>query len=268
MTSKKTGLGAALVTGASAGIGAVYAERLADRGYDLVLVARRRAELETLAASISGRTGRKVDVLVADLGQSEGQEAVARRLRDDETITVLVNNAGIAVGGPVPGGDVTAVEKMLAINVVALTRLAGEAATVFAARQSGTIINISSAMAVLPSAAAAAYAATKAYVLHLSRGLGEAVARQGVHVQAVLPGYTRTALIDGLVAGGLPDEIIMPVDDLVDAALAGLDQGETITIPSLPDVADWNVYDAARLKLTQNLSRDRPAERYRVRQAA
>ena len=96
--SSKTGQGTALVTGASSGIGAVYAERLADRGYDLVLVARRRTELETLAVRIAGRTGRKVDVIVADLAQSEGQAVVERRLREDATITLLINNAGAAAG--------------------------------------------------------------------------------------------------------------------------------------------------------------------------
>jgi len=262
----KTGQGTAIVTGASSGIGAVYAERLADRGYDLVLVARRRAELETLAKGIAARTGRKADVLVADLADAEGQALVERRLTEDGSVTLLVNNAGIGALGPVPGGDAAALDRMLAINVVALTRLAGAAATAFAGRGMGTIVNIASAMSVIISPTVASYAASKAYVLSLSRGLQEALAKDGVHVQAVLPGYTRTALIEGL--SGLPDEIIMPVDDLVDAALAGLDQGETVTIPSLPDAADWDALEAARLKLTENISRDRPAERYRTKQAA
>jgi short-subunit dehydrogenase len=264
----KTAHGTAVVTGASSGIGAVYAERLADRGHDLVLVARRRAELEALASRIVARTGRKVDVLTADLAKAEGQALVEKRLRDDTSITVLVNNAGMAATGPIVGGDADATEAMLAINVLALTRLSAAAANAFAARRTGTVINISSAMSKIIMGRAAGYSASKAYVLNFSRGLAEEVGSYGVHVQAVLPGYTRTPFLSDALLATIPPEAIMPVDELVDAALAGLDRGETITIPSLPNVADWDAYEAARLKLTQNLSRDRPAERYRTPQAA
>jgi len=265
--SSKTGQGTALVTGASSGIGAVYAERLADRGYDLVLVARRRAELEALAARVAARTGRKVDVLPADLAQPEGQALVERRLRDDDRITLLINNAG-SVAGPLVGGNAEATETMLAINIVALTRLSAAAANAFAERKTGTIINISSAMALVTSARVAGYSASKAYVLNFTRGLAEELAPHGVRVQAVLPGYTRTPFLPDALLATIPTETIMPVDELVDAALAGLDQGETVTIPSLPDTADWDALEAARLKVAQNISRDHPAERYRVHQAA
>jgi short-subunit dehydrogenase len=265
--STTSSLGTAIVTGASSGIGEVYADRLAARGYDLVLVARRKPELEAVAGRIAGTTGRKVDVLVADLAKVDGQAAVEQRIAGDETVTLLVNNAGISVPGPVPGGDIAGIDSMLAINVVALTRLAAAAATAFAARRRGTIVNIASVMAVVTSSRTAAYSASKAYVLHLSRGLQETLTETGVRVQAVLPGYTRTPLIDGLI-GTLPDEMVMAVDDMVDAALAGLDRGETITIPSLPDTADWDAFDAARLKLTQNISRKVPAARYRAVKAA
>jgi uncharacterized protein len=257
------GQGIAVVTGASSGIGEVYAQRLADRGYDLVLVARRRPELEALAHTISARTGRKVDTLVADLAEAGDQRLVERRIREDETITLVVNNAGVTVEGPAPGADIDAIDKMLAINVIALTRLSAAAADAFAKRGHGTIVNIASVMALLPSGPAAGYAATKAYVLHLTRGLHEAYGKQGVRVQAVLPGYTRTPMIDIPRLAGLPAEVVMPVDDLVDAALAGLDLGETVTIPSLPDTADWDAYEAARQKILPNISRDRPAARYR-----
>jgi uncharacterized protein len=257
------GLGTAVVTGASSGIGEIYAQRLADRGYDLVLVARRRPELEALASAISTRTGRKVDVLVADLADIGDQALAERRIREDQTITLVVNNAGTIADGPAPGTHIDAIDNMLAINVGALTRLSAAAADVFAKRGDGAIINIASGMAFIPSGPAGAYAATKAYVLHLSRGLQEAFGGQGVRVQAVLPGYTRTPLINVPRLAGLPAEVIMPVEDLVDAALAGFDIGETVTIPSLPDTADWDAYEAAREKLRQNISRDRPAERYR-----
>jgi short-subunit dehydrogenase len=255
--SSKTGQGTALVTGASSGIGAVYAERLADRGYDLVLVAR-----------IAGRTGRKVDVLPADLAKSEGQALVERRLRDDNSITLLINNAGASAAGPLVGGNADATETMLAINILALTRLSAAAANAFAGRKTGTIINISSAMSQLISGRVAGYSASKAYVLNFTRGLAEELGPHGVRVQAVLPGYTRTPFLPDAFWATIPPETIMPVDELVDAALAGLDQGETVTIPSLPDTADWDALEAARLKVGQNISRDHPAERYRVRQAA
>jgi hypothetical protein len=258
------GQGTAVVTGASSGIGEVYAQRLADRGYDLVLVARRRPELEALARAISARTGRKVDTLVADLAEAGDQRQVERRIREDETITLVVNNAGVTVEGPAPGADIDAIDKMLAINVVALTRLSAAAADAFAKRGHGTIVNIASVMALLPSGPAAGYAASKAYVLHLTRGLNEAFGKQGVRVQAVLPGYTRTPMIDIPRLAGLPAEVVMPVDDLVDAALAGLDLGETVTIPSLPDTADWDAYEAARQKILPNISRDQSAARYRT----
>lgn len=263
-----TGYGTAVVTGASSGIGAVYAERLAGRGSDLVLVARRRAELEALAGSIAARTGRKVELLVADLAKTGGQNLVEDRLQDDATITLLVNNAGFAATGPLVGGDAGATETMLAINILALTRLSAAAANAFAGRGNGTIVNISSAMAVITTGQAAGYSASKAYVLNFSGGLAEELAPLGVHVQAVLPGYTRTPFLSDALLASIPPETIMPVDALVDAALAGLDRGETITIPSLPDIADWDAYEAARMKLTQNVSRDRPAERYRSTVAA
>ena len=260
--SSKTGQGTALVTGASSGIGAIYAERLADRGYDLVLVARRRTELETLAVRIAGRTGRKVDVITADLAQPEGQALVERRLREDATITLLINNAG-AAAGPLVGGDVETTETMLAINIVALTRLSAAAANAFAGRKTGTIINISSAMALITSARVAGYSASKAYVLNFTRGLAEELAAHGVRVQAVLPGYTRTPFLPDALRATIPPETSCRWNELVDAALAGLDQGETVTIPSLPDTADWDALEAARLKIGQNISRDHPAARYR-----
>src|SRR5262245_34633328 len=257
------GQGTALVTGASSGIGEAYAQRLADRGYDLLLVARRRAELEALAAAISKRTGRKVDVLVADLVQPGGQAIVEDRIRSDATITLLVNNAGLAATGPLVGGDADATARMLTVNILALTRLSAAAANAFVSRKRGTIVNIASAMAVLITGRAAGYAASKAYVLNFSRSLAEEVAPQGVHVQAVLPGYTRTPFLSDALLATIPPEALMEVNDLVDAALAGLDRGETVTIPSLPDVADWQAFDAARVMLTQNVSRQFPAERYR-----
>lgn len=252
------------MTGASSGIGEVYAERLADRGYDLVLVARRQAELEKLAGSIAARTGRKVDFIVADLAKSEGQALVEQRIRDDSTITLLVNNAGASATGPIVGGNAEATEQMLTINVLALTRLSAAAANAFAARKAGTIVNISSVMSVIITPRTAGYAASKAYVLNFSRALAEELAPLGVHVQAVLPGYTRTPFLPEQFLATLPPEIVMDVNDLVDAALVGLDKGETITIPPLHNIGDWDAFEAARQRLAADIGSNQPAERYRV----
>lgn len=263
----KSPRGTAIVTGASSGIGEVYADRLARRGYDLVLVARNRAKLAELAHELSAQTGRKVDVLAADLGTAEGTAAVERRLADDGSVTLLVNNAGIAANGPSPTDDIGAVEQMLNVNITALTRLSDAAARAFSARKAGAIVNIASAMAYVVSPAGSAYAATKAYVLHFTRGLEQQLAEHGVRVQAVLPGYTRTPMISALEAA-IPSHMIMPVGDFVDAALAGFDLGETVTIPSLDDPAKWAAFDEARIGLYGDLSRERPATRYEVARAA
>lgn len=264
----KSAQGTAIVTGASSGIGEVYAERLADRGYDLVLVARRQAELEKLAASIASRTGRKVDFIVADLATSEGQALVEQRLRDDGAVTLLVNNAGASATGPIVGGNADDTEQMLMINILALTRLSAAAAYAFAARKAGAIVNISSVMSVIITPRTAGYAASKAYVLNFSRALAEELAPLGVHVQAVLPGYTRTPFLPEQFLASLPPEIVMDVDDLVDAALVGLDKGETITIPPLHNIGNWDAFEAARQKLVAEVGSSQPAERYRVRQVA
>jgi short-subunit dehydrogenase len=261
MTSSSK-LGTALVTGASSGIGEVYADRLAHRGYDLVLVARNVERLTALAARLSAETGRKVETIAADLAVPAELAKVEARLKDDGAITLLVNNAGLANTGPLLAADPAALESMLTVNVVALTRLAAVGATAFAARQRGAIINLSSAMAFIDTPNTAAYAASKAYVLNFTLSLDLEVKPHGVQVQAVLPGYTRTPMLASRSA--LPAEIVMDVDELVDAALVGFDQGELVTIPSLPDAGDYAAWFAARQALYPNLSRDHAAPRYGV----
>lgn len=258
--------GTALVTGASAGIGATYADRLAKRGHDLILVARDGARLEALAARLRTETGRKVDVLPADLGSAAGQDLVATRLVSDPAITLLVNNAGLGPSGPALASAPTAYDPMLALNVAALQRLTLTAAHVFAAKGAGTIINIASVVALIPERFNGPYAATKAFVLALTQSLAAELSGKGVTFQAVLPGLTRTEIFEraGADASHLPPEMVMEAGDMVDAALAGLDKGELVTIPSLPDPADWQALDAARATLAPNLSHNKPAARYGV----
>lgn len=261
MTSQLTP-GTALVTGASSGIGAVYAQKLAQRGFDLVLVGRNAEKLSALATSISADTGRQVETLAADLAHRGGIEAVEARLRDDAAITLLVNNAGLMSGGPLAAADVTGLNDMLTVNVLALTRLAAAAAGAFAARQRGAIVNVASAMAFIDTPRTAAYGASKAYVLNLSLSLDLELAAQGVQVQAVLPGYTRTPMIaDG---ANLPAEIVMETADLVDAALTGLDRRELVTIPSLEAVSGYDAWAKTRTALQPHLSLSQPAPRYAV----
>jgi short-subunit dehydrogenase len=256
--------GVAVITGASSGIGAVYADRLARRGHDLLLIARRHDRLQQLAAEIAGRTGRKVEVLAADLGAPADLARVERVLRDDPRITVLVNNAGVAAVTPLLDANVDDMSRMIALNVDALMRLTYAVVPAFVRRGLGTIINIASIVAVAPELLNGVYGGTKAFVLAFSQSLRKELADKGVRVQVVLPGATATDLwsIAGRPVEQLPKEIVMSVDDLVDAALAGLDQGEFVTLPALPQVEQWDAYEGARQALMPNLSRATPADRY------
>ena len=257
-------LGTALITGASTGIGATYADRLARRGYDLVLVARNRERLDALARRITNETQRSVEVLTADLSNRADLERVEKKLRSDASITLLVNNAGIAALTPLADSDVAQMQSMIALNVTALMRLTAAVTPGFISRASGAIINISSIVSVAPELLNGVYGGTKAFVLAFSQSLRHELSGQGIRVQVVLPGATATDLWSaaGKPVEHLPQEIVMSVDDLVDAALAGFDAGEFATVPALPDIADWNAFESARLALQPNLSRTKPAARY------
>jgi short-subunit dehydrogenase len=266
-SSKK---GIAVVTGASAGIGAIYADRLAKRGYDLILVARNEARLNSLAARLTSGTGRSIKVLPADLGNKTELAKVEATLRNDPSITMLVNNAGTASVAPLLNARVETMEEMIALNVTALTRLTYAAAPAFVARGTGTIINIGSIVGISPEALNGVYGATKAYVLALSHSLQHELADKGIRIQAVLPGATATELweIAGLPYQNLPTGIVMSAEDMVDAALVGLDKGELVTIPPLQDGDEWNRFEAARRAISQRFGNSVPAPRYRPAEAA
>lgn len=255
----------AVITGASAGLGAAYAQRLADRGYDLVLVARNASRLETLATAIASRTGRKVEVLAADLTDEAQLSAVEDRLRTDESIEALINNAGGSGFAPLNGLAPSAFGALIALNVTSLTRLTAAVLPGLTARGRGTIVNVSSALALNILPVSAVYSGTKSYVLTLTQALQQELAESPVTVQAVLPGAVRTEFWEGsgIELSAFPDEWVMTAEDVVDAALAGLDAGEPVTIPSLPDISDWEAFEKARQTLVPNLSRSTPANRYR-----
>ena len=263
--SKQNEKGTALITGASSGIGATYAERLAQRGFDLLLVARDQQRLEALAERLAREHGVKAEVFKADLTSKADLQTVEQRLRSDTAISLLVNNAGVAMNGTLAEADLDKVESMIQLNVVALTRLSAAAAANFGGAGRGAIINLASVVALAPEMFNAVYSASKAYVLSLSQTLHGEVAKLGVQVQAVLPGVTRTEIWQrsGMDESALPPEMIMEVGEMVDAALAGFDQDELITIPSLPDAADWQALVSARAKLGPNLSRNSAAARYK-----
>jgi uncharacterized protein len=258
--------GTALITGASSGIGAIYADRLARRGHDLILVARNQSRLEELAARLRGETGRSVEIVSADLNNDADLHRVETILRTNSTIAMLVNNAGVGGAAPLLASDVDAMDRMIRLNVLALTRLTYAAVPAFVARGGGTIINIASIVAISPETLNGVYGGSKAFVLAFSQSLQHELADKAVRIQAVLPGATATEFWDiaGLPVSNLPAEIVMSAQDVVDAALAGLDLGETVTIPSLESKADWDAYDAARREMAGRLSRTKPATRYNV----
>jgi uncharacterized protein len=263
----KTVSGIALITGASRGIGAVYAERLAQRGYDLVLVARDQRRLDHLASRIAATTKRKVSVIAADLSTTAGIASLEKELEMNNRVSLVVNNAGAAdMGGPLSQSDAAKMDALIQLNIRAFTRVARAAAAAFTRRRFGTLVNVSSALALRVRAHTAVYSGTKAYVLQFSRVLQEELADKGVTVQVVLPGAVATDIwaTNGIDVATLPPGTVMSAEELVDAALNGLDRGELVTLPSVPDVADWERFEAARVALSQNLSRDHAAERYKT----
>lgn len=259
-------LGTALITGASSGIGRVYADRLAHRGYNLLLVARDVARLEEVATRLRRETDCTVEVLPADLTDRAEVAKIEARLAGDADISMLINNAGMSLTGSLLDSEIDIVEKLIALNVTATTLLAGAAARAFNDRGRGAIINLSSVLALAPEAFDGVYSGSKAFVLNLSMSLAAQLASTGVRIQAVLPGATRTEIWarSGKDVDAFPSDMVMEVEDLVDAALAGFDMGESVTIPPLADEGLWQTMTKARLAIQPHMSRREAAGRYRV----
>jgi uncharacterized protein len=253
-----------LITGASTGIGAVYADRFARRGHDLVLVARNQARLEALADRLRNETGVAVDLLIADLTNDADLAAVEARLREDNQIDVLVNNAGTALAGGFLQQTTEEITRLIALNTTAVARLAKAVAPRFAEAGTGAIVNIASVVGLAPEFGMSVYGATKAFVTFLSQGLSLELGPKGVYVQAVLPASTRTEIWDHARVDVNTLTGVMEVADLVDAALAGFDQREPITIPPLPDAGQWDALQAARQAMIPGFRNAKPAERYRT----
>jgi short-subunit dehydrogenase len=253
-----------LITGASTGIGAVYADRFARRGHDLVLVARDKVRLDALAARLRQEHSVAVDVLQADLTKSADLIAVEKRLRDDAHIGILINNAGAAQSGSFIEQTPESNERLITLNTTALVRLASAVAPRFAKGGEGAIINIGSVVGLAPEFGMTVYGATKAFVLFLSQGLSLELAPKGVYVQAVLPAGTRTEIWEraGIDINTLPE--LMGADELVDAALVGFDRRELVTIPPLQNAARWDALDAARQGLLSEIKQSQVAQRYQT----
>ncbi|GAA3088706.1 SDR family oxidoreductase [Rhizobium viscosum] len=258
--------GTALVTGASSGIGAIYAHRLAKQGYNLILVARNGDRLKALASRLSDETGRTVETLSADLGKKDDLAKVEKVLKEDQSITMLVNNAGFGGTAPLLGSDVDRMQEMIELNVTALTRLTYASVPGLVARGGGTIINIASIVAIAPEVLNGVYGGSKAFVLAFSQSLKHELADKNIRVQVVLPGATATEFwgIAGTPVEHLPGEIVMSAENMVDASLAGLAEGEFVTIPALEDASLLAAYEKARQALMPNLSRSAPAARYKI----
>lgn len=256
-------LPAVLITGASSGIGSVYAERFARRGHDLVLVARDTARLDALAARLRHDTGVAIDVLPADLTQRSDLATVEARLREDARIGILINNAGIAQSGGFTEQSADSIEQLITLNTLALTRLAAAVAPRLASAGEGAIVNIGSVVGLAPEFGMSIYGATKAFVLFLSQGLSLELTPKGVYVQAVLPAATRTEIWEraGIDINTLSE--VMDVGELVDAALVGFDRRETVTIPPLHVAERWDTLDASRQGLLSDIRQAQAAERYR-----
>lgn len=224
----------ALVTGASSGIGESFARRLAADGCDLVVVARRRERLETVATELRRRHGVDVEVVEADLTDPAQLRRVEERLADDaRRIELLVNNAGFGTSGAFAALPVDDEEREIRLNVLALSRLAHAAVTGMVARRHGGVLNVSSMAGLLPAPGVATYNATKSFVTIFSESLAMEAAPHGVHVTALLPGFTRTEFQDrsGVEPSGLPGAGWLGADAVAREGLRAVAAGHPICVP-------------------------------------
>ncbi|WP_454885079.1 SDR family NAD(P)-dependent oxidoreductase [Sphingomonas oryzagri] len=261
--------GTALITGASTGLGAVYADRLARRGHGLVLVARDAARMEALATRLRGETGVSIAIIPADLTAEADVARIEARLAQGD-IDILINNAGMSLDGSVLENGPAEIARIVTLNVATPTRLAAAAAKAFVAQGEGAIVNIASVLALAPEMFDGIYSGTKAHLLNLSQAMSAQLSDKGVYTQAVLPGATRTEIWarSGKDVDAFPEGFVMEAGDLVDAALLGFDRRETVTIPPLPDMGQFDAMQQARAAMGPNLSKSKVAERYREAVAA
>lgn len=262
----------ALVTGASSGIGAAYAERLAREGHDLILVARRRDRLEALAERLRREAGAEAEPLAADLTDAGALSQLEARVAADERLALLVNNAGFGGYRPFVEVEPKIIDELIAVHIRAVARLTRAALPGMIRRGKGTVINIASLLALSgalppnPLPYRAVYAGAKAFILAFTEALSGELFQSGVRVQACLPGLVDTEY--HAVAGRDPSKMppMMRVADVVAASLAALAHGEVVCVPGLDDAA--LLERLAEVRRTVLMSANRPALAQRYRSAA
>jgi short-subunit dehydrogenase len=272
MTLPPVGRPRALITGASSGIGAAFAERLAHDGYDLILVARRRERLAALAQHLQQNQPISVDFIEADLSLPAALRTVEQRLAEVHELTLLVNNAGFGGYMPFISLEPDRAEELIRLQVIAVTRLTRAALPGMIARGLGAIINVSSRLAfsgALPSPPLprrATYAATKAYINTFSQILANELEGTGVRVQALCPGVVQTEFHEqvGVDPNQFPAALVMKPEDVVTASLAGLERGEVICVPALEDHTLLSDVEASQRHLFEQSRTGGLAQRYRT----
>ena len=260
----------ALVTGASSGIGTAFAERLARDGYDLIIVARRREKLETLAQRLQASHQVNVEVLTGDLSKPDSLRIVENRIAKDSALEFLINNAGFGGYMPFIELDPNQAEEQINLHIVALTRLTRAALPGMLARGHGAIVNVSSRLAFSASLGStqlpkrATYVGTKAYINTFSQLLQSELEGTGVQVQALCPGLVETEFHThvGTDSSRFPAALVMKPEEVVSASLAGLKLGEVICVPALEDLSLLAQIQESERKFFESSRTGAAAKRY------
>lgn len=257
--------GRILITGASSGIGEAYAIKLAGRGHKLSLLARRKDRLEALAQRLRSDFGADAEIIVADLEDAAQLGGLEERLARDD-FSGVINNAGAGGLGFLAGSSTQSVERTVTLNIVALTRLSRAALIAFKRKNAGLLVNIGSVLAHAPSPGGAIYSGSKAFVLNFTRSLQMEFAETDVRIQLVMPGPVRSEFFSsqGMDGSVFPAAAYLSADELVEAALAGLENRELVTVPSLPDVQSWERLETIRREFLAATMSGKVADRYRA----